>query len=220
MNITLTGIDERTPTWAMADLSRMGAELGFLYTATPEGRNRYPSRSWMFSVIPIGAKCALHICGTKAREELKASKLSEIVGLVQRIQVNGSLSINEVEDICALYYTHTIITQHNERNGHLLRDVQAENHAVLIDASGGRGISPASWPQIATWKPVGFAGGLGPDNLATETPRIEAVAKAGAWVDMEGKLRVNDWFSVERAKAAIVAFRTPSPASTQEGREG
>lgn len=37
--ITVTGLDERTN---LIDASYLEAEIGILYTATPEGRNRYP----------------------------------------------------------------------------------------------------------------------------------------------------------------------------------
>lgn len=134
----------------------------------------------------------------------------------RRIQVNGRVEAAEAEMLCALYPRHIILTQHHLGSAHLL-DVPSKNHALLIDASGGRGESPETWIQPITEKAVGFAGGLGPANLASELQTIREISRAGWWVDMEGKLRVEDWFSVERAQECAAIFAAanlpPSPAT-------
>lgn len=79
-------------------------------------------------------------------------------------------------------------------------------HQLLVDASGGRGVSPAEWTRPNTTRAVGFAGGLGPDNLAGELPRIAAVARGPWWVDMETKLRTDDWFDIALAERCSDAF--------------
>ena len=123
----------------------------------------------------------------------------------QRIQVNGRLEPWELEYICRQHPGHTIITQANKWNGGLL-DEEWDNHAILVDASGGRGKSPEEWRRLDTDKQVGFAGGLGPDNIVAELRRIRAVATGDWWIDMEGKLRNElDWFDVKRARAVIGA---------------
>ena len=198
-SITLTGADERTD---VSRLLRLRAEIGLLYTATPEGRNRYPRREWIAEIVPRLSRVAIHVCGSGARRELRSGKLSDIVANAQRIQVNGRLDALDVEDICAQYYSHTIITQHRPDNARLLA-VSASNHAVLIDASGGRGVSPESWEPPKTEKQVGYAGGLGPENIAAELERIGQVASGFWWIDMEGKLRIDDWFSLDRAEQCV-----------------
>ncbi len=78
---------------------------------------------------------------------------------------------------------------------------------MLVDASGGRGITPAAWEAPATAKRVGFAGGLSPENMGWQLPLIRSVAKPDFWVDMESSLRdPADQFSVTRAQAAIAAY--------------
>ena len=52
--------------------------------------------------------------------------------------------------------------------------VKAKNHSILVDGSGGRGISPDSWPLIETDKPVGFAGGLGLGRTGAGIARLVA----------------------------------------------
>lgn len=219
--ITLTGADERTNIQALQDLVERhpAVEIGLLYTATPEGRNRYPSPTWVgMAAMELRGRCAIHICGMSARRLLIAGRLDWLVANAPRVQVNGPLTSDELQ-ACAVR-VGTLITQHNERNAHLV-DISLPNHALLIDGSGGQGITPTAWVTPATHKPVGFAGGMGPDNLAAELQRIGDSAKRNAWVDMEGKLRTltpsgQDWFDIEKARAcaetfdAFVAGMTPA----------
>jgi len=125
----------------------------------------------------------------------------------QRIQVNGHLDHHELVELCSIYPRHTIITQHSAGSAHLLAN-ELPNHAVLVDGSGGRGISPEQWerPDADSGKAVGFAGGLGPDNITAELQKIRAVAQGEWWADMEGKLRIDDWFSIDLAAQCVAAF--------------
>lgn len=200
--LTVTGADERTDVTALAKLD---AEIGLLYTATPEGRNRYPGWDWIRETSLALRRASLHVCGRGARALLMDGKIP--VSGFQRIQVNGGILTIEAARLCEMYPRHTIITQHNVNNAHLL-NVIAENHALLIDTSGGQGKSPDSWSPPDTKKSVGFAGGLGPDNLAGELHKIEVIARAGWWADMEGKIRVDDWFSIEQATTCVDIFNT------------
>lgn len=194
--ITLTGADERTD---IDELRQFAArfpevELGLLYTLTPEGRPRYPSREWLVTAATaLSGRVAIHVCGGGARRALLDGHLDDLTRHAPRVQVNGRLEVAEAEALAKL--VGTLMTQHNGTNAQLLR-VRAPNHALLIDASGGRGVSPDAWLPPETDKLIGFAGGMGPDNLVDEYRRIEPVARPGAWSDMEGKLRANDWFSM------------------------
>lgn len=205
--ITLTGADERTDIDALVELSNSfpEVELGLLYTTTPEGRPRYPSRDWLHkAAMALSGRVAIHVCGGGARRELAEGRMSDLIRHAPRVQVNGVVQVEEAEALASR--VGALITQHTERNAHLLQ-VKAPNHAVLIDASGGRGISPSGWSAPDTDKRVGFAGGLGLNNLAAEYPLIARVAKPGAWTDMEGKLRVDDWFSVSQAAQCALLHR-------------
>lgn len=216
--IALTGADERTDLDALAALVQSSplVEIGLLYTATPENRPRYPSRAWLRdATAKLSGRCAIHVCGTRAKLELLAGDLRDLTAHAPRVQLNGTLTPVEVTKACRV--VDTLVTQHHAANAELLT-VRARNHALLMDASGGRGIAPATWSPPDTDKPVGFAGGLGPLTLAEKLPQIMQVAKAGAWVDMEERLRVNDWFSVDLASqcAAIFARMTTSPTPVSE----
>jgi hypothetical protein len=206
--ITLSGLDESVSTDQIKQLlEHPKVEFGLLYTATPEGRNRYPMMEWLESTTRLAAdRCSIHICGRGARQALLEGQLEDLTIPAARIQINGILTYEEVEQACTLYPDHTIITQHHPRNAHLL-EVAAKNHALLIDASGGEGITPSTWTRPKTTKDVGFAGGLGPTNLSRQLPNIAAEA-AGKWfwVDMETSLRRDDWFSPKLAGDVLAQF--------------
>ena len=100
----------------------------------------------------------------------------------------------------------TIITQHNDANRDLWQEMKEfENHAVLFDKSGGRGQSPEQWSAPLPGVTCGYAGGLGPENLAFELDRIHVAANGSPfWIDMEGKLRTgSDKFDLDHAKACL-----------------
>lgn len=206
--ITLTGADEHTDIDELLELANRhpAVEIGLLYTATPEGRPRYPSLPWLLQAASaLSGRVAIHVCGAGARSALQSGDLRSLLRHAPRVQVNGQLYCGEAE-LLALK-VGTLITQHNAVNQSLLI-VRARNHDLLVDSSGGRGLSPADWTPPVTSKNVGFAGGMGPDNLATELARIQSVAKSGSWADMEGKLRVDDWFSVPLARQCAEVFDT------------
>lgn len=200
-SITVTGIDERTP----IDELPGGVEIGILFTVLPEGRHRYPSRSRIAKMLRMlhGQSMALHVCGRAARQLLMDYQIPDLTHHAERIQVNGEIMPDDLRMICDLYGDHQIITQHTHRTRDLL-SVGATNHAVLVDGSGGRGRSPERWERPETPKPVGFAGGLGPDNIASEIAKIAPLCDTRSWIDMEGNVRdEDDWFDVERVRRVL-----------------
>jgi len=214
IRLTVTGADANTPLRRIQQLARLPlVEIGLLLSGTPEGRNRYPCVSWLNEAASAAdGSAALHVCGSVARRWLQDGGIERLTSNVARIQVNGKvgmegISVPDIERLCARYPGHVIITQHCSGNEALLQ-VTATNHALLVDASGGRGIGPAVWERPDTLKAVGFAGGLGPDNLVEQLPLIAAAAAGRpGWVDMEGKIRdADDWFDADRARACIRAF--------------
>lgn len=227
--ITLTGVDDYTKVVDMVRLVRLGAEVGFLYTHSPDGRPRYPTKFWIETrVFSLAGAAAVHICGQRARVELLEGKLDMMLERVRRVQVNGAVNLNELSSVCRRYPDKTIITQHIDANTHLVHSRLA-NHAILVDASGGRGKLPEKWQRPDTPKRVGFAGGLGPETLRKELPKIAAIAGDDYWIDMEGRLRDgDDWFDVERALQVMNIWRSfqllarssqvESPAITEASR--
>lgn len=86
----------------------------------------------------------------------------------------------------------------------------------FFDASHGAGLCPGEWPQaevldtpnpeshVDQYSLHGYAGGLGPDNLAAEIPRILAAAKnAPVWIDMETKVRTDGRLDLAKVKQCL-----------------
>jgi hypothetical protein len=90
---------------------------------------------------------------------------------------------------------------------------EVRNCYGLFDVSGGAGILPDGWPQpihidiepgefgegIEYWRYSGYAGGLGPGNLAEQIPKIieasggtEFTNEGRIWLDMESRVRSDD----------------------------
>jgi len=220
--VTLTGADERTDIEALVRLATdyPALEVGLLYTATPEGRNRYPSLPWLDGASQaLSGRFALHVCGHAARAELLngCAELLRVISRSRRVQVNGDVGHAELPLLAAR--VPELITQFQAARTDLREDSVA-NHSLLVDASGGRGISPAQWERPSTSKDVGYAGGLGPDNIRDQLPRIAAVAEGRYWIDMEGQLRTNDWFDLDKCQAVLSAIYGAVPASTSGSRPG
>lgn len=200
--VTFTGVDQFTDLAALQKLQRpdQPIEFGFLYSCDRQGREaRYPAFDWLAGALEqIYAECgdnlslALHVCGARATEQLWGDDLTRLTNYVDRVQINGTLPLDLVSYICERNPHSRFVTQHTGFNMELLH-VPEHNHELLIDASGGRGLTPKQWRRPATGKHVGFAGGLGPHNLAMELPLIvRAVESRPYWIDMESKLRKPD----------------------------
>ncbi len=194
-------------------------EWGVLWSRGGQGLGRY---GMLDDVAALGraawdggSRLALHVCGRDVAELLAGTGcVSEVATLFPRVQVNlraDTWTARGIRDLCGRLPGTTVITQHNAANADLWSDLAGvPNHAVLFDASGGRGASPETWPAPLPGKLCGYAGGLGPGNLAAELRRIsEASAGLPTWVDMEGRLRdEGDRFVMDRARACVAALRS------------
>jgi len=221
-HITLTGVDDNTNLAEIAHLSERFplVEWGFLYSPKRQGKGgRYPSVATLhsaFRALPDTVRVALHVCGAGVPNLL--AKEAEVTRLVEavaerggRVQLNfsqsrDSIDLDALSNLLDRYPSLKVITQHNDANeGVWKRLCGHANYVVLFDSSGGRGVERSSWPTPLHGIHCGYAGGLGPDNLATELPRICAAAtRQPHWIDMEGKLRTeDDIFDLQRAEACL-----------------
>ncbi len=211
--ITLSGVDEHTDIEELNRLAiRYPVEIAILYTVAPDGRNRYPSASWAIGVAKrLRTPLAIHVCGSRARLQIlgmnRTTELHVLLPHAQRIQINGTVTAKEIATALALHPNHQIITQHHAANAALANADLGPRHALLLDGSAGSGQLPATWSHPGCSKPVGFAGGLGPDTLADQLPRIALEARGSWWVDMEQRLRSpDDWFDLTRVRTCVELF--------------
>lgn len=217
--ITLTGVDDFTSLPALEQISELHpyVEWGFLYSPKQQGLpGRYPSVATLqqaFIKLPHHMKVALHVCGSGVPNLLQGEPVvTQLVELISyrggRVQLNFNASrieskftLDEVRLCLERYPSVHFITQYNDANTPVHQALSGcANHAVLFDASGGQGKSPEGWAKPLDGVHCGYAGGLGPDNLAAELLKIQSAADTRPyWVDMEGKLRdQDDRFDLER----------------------
>jgi len=222
-HITLTGVDDHTNLAELANLSERFplVEWGFLYSPKRQGHGgRYPSVATLlnaFRTLPDTVRIALHVCGAGVPNLL--ANEAEVTGLVEavaarggRVQLNfsqsrGGIDLDALSTLLDRYPSLKVITQHNDANeGVWKRLCGHANYVALFDSSGGRGVERSAWPAPLHGIHCGYAGGLGPDNLAMELTRIRAAASGHPhWIDMEGKLRTeDDTFDLQRAEACLL----------------
>lgn len=223
VRVTFTGADPTCSVDALMSLLAEApwVELAFLYSASQNGNGRYPPARWIRETVDTIEECigrgrvALHLCGSARFLFLEGKEVDpELGGLdrFSRIQLNGKLTREYGNAM------DTLLQDHPECRL-IVQDVHAVDLLaalppfgspvqVLFDASGGRGILRASWPRPLVGHVCGYAGGLGPENIAREIRRIAAAAEGRPyWIDMEGKLRdEHDHFSVARAREVIAAL--------------
>jgi phosphoribosylanthranilate isomerase len=215
MKITFTGVDHYTNLTQLAEMANQpGIEFGILYSVSQSINRipRYPSEVFIKALMRDLPGCALHVCGVNTRKQVLTDKYwQSALEDCSRIQLNGYVTEQEVVAFHDAFKV-PIVTQYRAYDParSMLGSCNATQHQLLVDASGGRGISPKDWVRPDTNKLVGFAGGLGPDNIAIELPRIHAAANGhDYWIDMEAKVRSqNDWFNLDRVQDVYNAWRT------------
>lgn len=211
--VTLTGADDSIHPYRLQDLSAKFpfVEWGILVShtvwKTGQAYNRFPSRAWFENLQDSqnSAKInlSLHICGTWVRKILIGYNQvpPELFDGFQRVQLNfhGENAKIDFEKLKTLIQVsgrqHIFQIDHNKGHSHYTGVLKAGDAAAvdvvpLFDVSGGAGILPKSWPKPITTTYQGYAGGLGPQNLEVELPKIlEAGSGARIWIDMETHVR-------------------------------
>jgi len=224
--VTITGADDSISPKKLVELSIEFpfAEWGILL-GSRGGVQRFPSGEWIAQLIehvaiahPHEVSLSLHVCGKLLRSILNAgdfpvSKAVE-VGEFRRMQLNfhgeeaaENREIDRVIDnICAVQATtrmQEIIVQLDGRNDWILSALMHRGITAsgLYDRSHGAGELPRNWPTAHPDWSQGYAGGLGPDNLAEQLPLIEeAAGDADVWIDMETRVRSDNDRQFDLAK--------------------
>jgi len=212
--VTFTGADDTTDLTELRLLSSQFPfiEWGILVSAQRQYSPRYPGHAWREHLADLARrgepmKLAVHLQGRWLRALLAGdgAALREgagpILDVAQRIQFNFHSGADVLEGAWAAP----------------VNDGQIDGVA-LYDSSAGAGVVPAEWPKADYWNhpdvPAysGYAGGLGPDNLELELPRIAAAAGFGTriWIDMESGVRSvrrgereHDVFDLEKVRQVI-----------------
>jgi len=205
-------------------------EFGVLVSAsqTCDGVPRFPSLAWIHGLKKFPElNLSLHVCGRWVRMLLAGHVDPVLLNLAsdnyQRIQLNFHAERNECDPkamVRALERLKAygpnkdrqfIFQIDGEMGADHLNDVEEYNDdgldiVGLFDVSHGAGMLPDSWPSpddalMHLHGYYGYAGGLGPDNLAKQIPLIgEAAGSYRHWIDMETQIRSNDDRQFDLAK--------------------
>jgi hypothetical protein len=213
LNCTLTGVDAWTSLGEIMALSREFpfVEWGFLlYEGRNEGRYSAPPKlALQLEHVSREVRTALHICGpTSVSQYLKGEGFAaDLAKMVGRVQINLCLSEGNVGQLGEriTWSNRPVIIQHNRGNARLWGKLPGSQY-TLFDGSGGKGVLPETWPAPISGQPFGYAGGLSPENILTELPRMAEASQGGAawqWIDMEGRLRVEDRFSLPLCRRVL-----------------
>lgn len=228
--VTLTGVDASPSFDGLCELAGRYpyAEFGLSYSKSQAGTGRYPPRKWMESLalrartIP-GLNLSLHVCGEAIGDLLMGKDhVSELALLFPRIQVNFLAerhALISVRKLLKRLPGTTVITQHTDASESLWRELaERPNHVVMFDTFGRRGLGSQRWQAPLkkiesgwSFKAIdplcGYAGGLGPDNVAKHLRLIaDATRHSAFWLEMEGKLLGGvDRFDMRRAKKCLDA---------------
>ena len=139
--------------------------------------------------------------------------------LIKRVQLNMSQNTADNIDTEALggilhdFKNTEFIFQYNNKTKDAIQKLHetGAKFSLLFDASGGNGITPQNWQKpIYENHPMGYSGGISPDNVIQNLNKISAVAgDREIWIDAEGKLKSKTLFEekalfdAELAKAYV-----------------
>ncbi|QNB08389.1 hypothetical protein G5S34_17605 [Herbaspirillum frisingense] len=203
--ITFTGADESTDPAAMYELQKLyPIEWGVLFSPKRQGEGRYPSLDFIRKLVTsYRMNFAAHLCGGHSRDVIASNKFEHETLLhlcFERVQINTAdpnVSPGHIRVWADRLRVEPILQCRKE-----FPDIEMVNW--LFDASGGRGIEPASWPRpVGNF--VGYAGGLKPDNVAAAVSKIGTMAE-DYWIDMESGVRdAQDRFSIDLCRQVCEA---------------
>lgn len=220
--VTITGADDQVEPASLIALSRAFpfVEWAILGSKTRRGMARFPSDQWMdcwnearFGE-PVDFRWAVHLCGELSRRALSGCQrirgwlhtFARPAYSVPRVQLNGFSR-----------YKLPMLALAEQMPGweFILQtgDLLAELHALdleklhpnvmhLLDASGGRG-------EVAVWaerpeKRLGYAGGIGPDNVVQQIEHLLSYSTEQAfWIDMESGVRTDDRFDLDKVRRVL-----------------
>ena len=164
---------------------------------------------------------SLHINGIWVRQLLLGSfivppELLHCFGRVQlnfhaeRTRCNPSAFADALAKLAGKYLIFQLDGEKGNAHLDAAHGMEVGNCYGLFDVSGGAGILPQKWPEpiyldvqpgesgmgVELWGYHGYAGGLGPENLAEQIPLIlkaaagtQYINEGRIWIDMETRVR-------------------------------
>lgn len=195
-------------------------ELAILYFPEKESHPRNPGKQWrnkFFSVIPK-KNTAIHLCGQEVFEtilsnDFEHSEVFKELKKTERIQINinARKDIFSHEDIQKIYtvllsHNFTLILQYHNRSKDwilpYISEKKLDNVHILLDASLGKGVTPDIFEVPEQLRhldyPIGFAGGLNPENISKVHTQVKSIGLNKYWLDLESGVRTDNVFDLDK----------------------
>lgn len=226
--VTITGADDSIEPEQLRQLSEEFpfVEWGILVSKNSMGRRRFPTADWLHrfrTMTRAGGHidASMHLCGRLVRGLLVGDAITgefwEWLDAFQRVQLNfhaegiqwRTNKLREAIEDCSDEGQREFIFQIDGNRGEeVLRDMIKDDSfevscVPLFDLSHGAGVLASEWPKpiLAPHVYHGYAGGLGPDNLAEQIPLIgKAAGDTPIWIDMETRVRSDNDRQFDLAK--------------------
>ena len=219
--VTFTGVDERTDLTRVARIAEEYpfAEFGILIGSQTGGSNPiFPSLKVVNKLkhaLPPD-RIALHLCGKYARQAvgygIPTEEFYDTCRHFDRIQVNLHADADDLGEVLILPgclmgfamspWVKKVILQHRGDWKSIPIEMDTSKLEYLFDVSEGRGIeSFKDWPAPPEDKQrVGYAGGIGPDNIQTALNFGVLWPEYPMWIDMESKIRTDFCFDLGKVR--------------------
>lgn len=218
-HITFTGIDEHT------DLSRVKClserypyvEFGVLLSYNwKDNGHRFPNPRICEALAELDiGHLSVHLCGQAAIDVAKGDdSLSIALGggyfyIFSRCQLNLCVRglFDELRKVLPPLFCREVIVQMNtpELLRQYLSGGSPDKMSFLLDASGGRGIDSPINIVTSPGIHIGYAGGIGPDNVEMKLRKLlEYPSNERFWIDMETRVRTeDDWFDLDKVERVL-----------------
>jgi phosphoribosylanthranilate isomerase len=154
----------------------------------------------------------MHLCGGALTGFVEGRQdIFDLMAGFHRIQLNLEFGAVEgtydPERLLARIQAHQefdFIIQYTDKRHEMLPALaKLPNHAILFDASAGRGVAPDGWPAPLPGHFCGYAGGINPGNVAGHIEKIRAAGAVDTWIDMESGVRTDDRFDLDKVRAVL-----------------
>lgn len=215
-DITFTGVDEQTDIDRLVSIQERfpKAEFGVLMSRHWQDNGpRFMSPESIEKLRGRGLRLSAHLCGGFARDMFYKDGFYNIdkeypllLEMFRRIQLNVSTcDPGIVGSGCFMPVTaHEVIIQQGSSHAifNLCHTACGDTVSILLDQSGGTGKdTPIEVPAYLRRCHVGYAGGIGPDNVIEKLREITASEFTGRfWIDMESGVRTDDRFDLDKVE--------------------
>ncbi len=211
-HITFTGIDGKTDLGVLWELQQEFpmVEWGVLVAKNwRDNGNRYFNPTYLSALRDRGLNLSCHLCGSIARaavndnwQPFREWTNYECYDIFNRCQINIADSkenpelfrFKDFDD--EVLFDEVIIQQRSADDCDLFLNSQKPNVSVLLDASGGQGIDTPI--KVLKADKVGYAGGIGINNVKDKLEYLYANVDGDFWIDMETGVRTDDWFDIDK----------------------